>query len=358
LNSQRGSRKVGIYRTRDPNGRDLGVNAAYEKILADNGLEFVRLDISAADFWETVRGLDLFIMRWNHWDSAGGEALDLLPVLEKKLRIPCFPDLNTCWHYDDKIRQYLLLKPLGYPMAESYIFRDRSAALRWTRRADYPVVFKLRGGAGSQNVILVENPAMGERLIKRMFGRGVLPEKFRHPGSVRFRHFNLGREIHHLAGNIYRRSRGLDASPFWRREKNYVLFQKYYPGNRFDTRVTVIGERAFVYRRGVRPGDFRASGSGRLDYSLEGVDLRCVEIALKISREMKFQSMAYDFLLTPGNRPVICEISYTYVSRYIFDCPGYFDSSLRFREGHFWPEYLHLVDALRLPDLRQPEMDY
>ncbi len=350
--------KVGIYRTRDPNGRDLAVNAAYEKILADNGLEFVRLDISEADFWETVRGLDLFIMRWNQWDSAGGEALDLLPVLEKKLRVPCFPDLNTCWHYDDKIRQYLLLKPLGYPMAESYVFRDRSAALRWARGADYPVVFKLRGGAGSQNVILVENPAASQRLIRRMFGRGVLPEKFRHPGSVRFKHFNLGRELHHLGGNLYRRSRGLDASPFWRREKNYALFQKFYPGNEFDTRVTVIGERAFIFRRLTRNGDFRASGSGMIDYDLNEVDLRCVEIALKISREMKFQSMAYDFLRAGDGALVFCEISYTFQPRAIFDCPGYFDPSLNFHAGHFWPEYLHLFDALRLPDLRQPEMDY
>lgn len=31
-----------------------------------------------------------------------------------------------------------------------------------------------------------------------------------------------------------------------------------------DTRVTVIGHCAFGYRRYNRPGDFRASGSGRL----------------------------------------------------------------------------------------------
>ena len=140
--------------------------------------------------------------------------------------------------------------------------------------------------------------------------------------------------------------------------KNYVLFQDFIPANRFDTRVTVIGERAFIFRRFSRPGDFRASGSGMIDYDLEKVDLRCVEIAFRVSGEMKFQSMAYDFLITPDNRPVFCEISYTFQPRAILDCPGFFDRSLRFYEGHFWPEYLHLVDALDLPDLKMPEMDY
>ncbi len=350
--------RVGIYRTRDPNGKDLAVNTAYEKILAHNGIKFLRLDHTRPDFWDLLRDLDLFILRWCQWDSDRQLALDLLPVVENHLRVPCFPDWNTCWHYDDKIRQYLLLKPLGYPIIESYIFRDRRAALEWAAEADYPVVFKLRGGAGSRNVILVNGPAAAKKLIRRMFGRGILPEKFRHRGSIRFRHFNLGRELHHLAGNFYRRGRGLDASPFWQVQKNYVLFQKFLPDNTCDTRVTVIGDRAFVYRRRVRPGDFRASGSGLLEYDPEGVDLRCVEIALKISREMKFQSMAYDFIRDPDNKPAFSEISYTYVSRLVHDCPGYFDRSLRLHRGHFWPEYLHLVDALGLPELRQPDLDY
>lgn len=350
--------QIGIYRTRDPNGKSLAVNAAYEKILAHNGIAFHRLECSQPDFWDRVRGLDLFILRWSQWDSDRQLARDLLPVIENHLRVPCFPDLNTGWHYDDKVRQYLLLNPLGYPMVESHIFWDRGAALRWADETDYPQVFKLRGGAGSQNVILVKNRRGARKLIRRMFGRGIYPEKFFSLGSIRFRHFSLFRELHHLAGNFYRRSQKLDASPFWQVHKNYVLFQNFIPENRFDTRVTIIGERAFVFRRHARPGDFRASGSGMIDYDLDQIDLRCVETAFKISREMKFQSMAYDFLFTPNLEPVFCEISYTFQSRAIFDCPGYFDRSLRLHEGHFWPEYLHIVDALKLFDLRQPELDY
>src|SRR6185503_17089802 len=45
----------------------------------------------------------------------------------------------------------------------------------------------------------------------------------------------------------------------------YILLQEFLSNNKFDTRVTVIGNRAFAYRRFNRPNDFRASGSGNFD---------------------------------------------------------------------------------------------
>ena len=350
--------KVGIYHTEDPNGKYLSCNLAYEKILAHNGIQFLRLRAEDPDFWEEIRDLDLFIIRWKHIDTHRQLVQDILPAVETQLGIRCFPDLNTCQHYDDKVKQYLLLKPLGFPMVKSYIFWDRKEALKWVKGADYPLIFKLRGGAGSLNVIMIKNQRQARKLVKRMFGRGIYPEKFFHAGSVRFQHFNLKRELHHIGGNLYRRSRGLDASPFWRVHKNYILFQEFLPGNKFDTRVTVIGDRAFVYRRMVRQDDFRASGSGLNDYDTGKIDMRCVKIAFEISHALKFKSMAYDFLFDREDQPQFCEISYTFVSRYIFKCPGYFDPQLQWHHGHFWPEYLHLIDALELPDLRQPELDY
>ena len=349
---------VGIYTMKTVNGDYLPQLTAYEIILSFNNIPFVRLEASQADFWEKVKTLDLFILRWSQVDSDRQIAHDLLPIIEGQLGIKCYPDQNTCRHYDDKVRQYLLLHPLGYPMVESYIFWDKGRALAWTDQAEYPVVFKLRGGAGSQNVILVKSRSRARKLIKRIFGPGIYPEKFFNLNSIRFQHFSLYRELHHLAGNAYRRWRGVDVRPFWQIHKNYALFQKFLPGNKFDTRVTVIGEKAFVYRRMVRRNDFRASGSGMNDYDQNQVDLRCIKRAFQISQDLNFQSMAYDFLFNREGDPEFCEISYTFVSHYIFNCPGYFDPDLNWHEEHYWPEYLHLVDALGLPDLKQPELDY
>ena len=349
---------VGIYDLKDPNGKDLAVQQAYEKILAHNGIPSVRLRAEQPDFWQVLNSLSLLIMRFPQHDSELQQARDLLPVVEREHGIKCYPNLSTAWHYDDKIKQYHLLRPLGFPMTECWIFYDKVAALDWVERASYPVVFKLRGGAGSMNVILVKSSRQASALIRRMFGHGVYPEKFKASGSVRFKHFNLYREIHHLCGNMYRWSKGLDTSPFWARHKNYVLFQKFLPGNDCDTRVTVIGERAFAFRRLVRDDDFRASGSGRIDYDTGKIDMRCVELAFEVSHRMGFQSMAYDFLKNEKGEPEFCEISYTYVSSAVYGCPGYWASDLNWHEGQYWPEYLHLVDALELPDLEMPEMDY
>jgi glutathione synthase/RimK-type ligase-like ATP-grasp enzyme len=348
---------VGIYEHKDPNGKDLAAHRAYDKILAHNGITSVRLRIDQPDFWEQISGLSLFIMRFQQLDNDLQQALDILPVVEKDYGIPCFPNHATAWHYDDKVKQAFLLKAHGFPMTESWVFYEKQAALEWAKRADYPVVFKLRGGAGSMNVILAKSSRQASALIRRMFGRGVYPEKFMVSGSVRFKHFNLYQEFHHVCGNLYRRTKGLDASPLWRVHKNYALFQKFLPGNEWDTRISVIGDRAFAFRRKVRDGDFRASGSGMINYEMDKIDMRCVQIAFQVSKTMKFQSMAYDFLVNENGDPEFCEISYTYLSSAVHDCPGYWDEGSNWHDGHFWPEHLHLMDALGLPDLKAPEMD-
>ncbi len=350
--------RVGIYELRDPNGQDLAVQRAYEAILNRNRIPSVRLRAEQPDFWEIVDSLSLFIMRFSQRDTDLQQARDLLPIIERERGIKCYPNVNTGWHFDDKVKQYHLLRSLGFPMTECWIFYDRLEALQWIQRAAYPVVFKLRGGAGSQNVILVRNQRQARRLVNRMFGRGIRPESFLHPNCVRFKHFNIYREFHHLCGNVYRWSRHLDISPFWQTQKNYVLFQKFLPNNAWDTRVTVIGDRAFAFRRMVRDNDFRASGSGRIDYEPAKIDPQCLRIAFEISHTFSFQSMAYDFLTNEQQQPEFCEVSYACVSSAVYNCAGYWDTELKWHEGHFWPEYLHLADALECPDLRQPDLAY
>jgi glutathione synthase/RimK-type ligase-like ATP-grasp enzyme len=324
--------------------------------LAFNGIQTIRLSLDQDSFWDELKTLSLFIMRFQHYDASKQQARDILPIVENELGIPCFPNQISAWQYDDKIKQYFLMKAHGYPMTKSWIFYDRREALKWAQTAEYPLVFKLKVGAGSMNVLLVKSPKQARRLITRMFSKGLLPQRSFLPGLVRFTHFNPYLEIRHLMGNTKRRIRGLDPYHFWVRHKNYVLFQKYLPENPRDTRIVTIGDRAFGYRRKTRSKDFRASGSGFNEYDPAEVDLRCVEIALKVTRDMVFQSMAYDFLHNENGEPEFCEMSYNFGWKMRF-CPGYWDRDLVFQEGHQWPEHLHLVDALGIPDLKMPQMD-
>src|ERR1041385_1478455 len=141
--------------------------------------------------------------------------------------------------------------------------------------------------------MLVKSRSIGRKLIMRMFGSGI--ESTRIPwGNTRWIDLKLTREVRHWAANRVRKLSGV-ALPGLERHKNYVYFQKFLPGNNYDTRITVIGDRAFGFRRYTRDNDFRSSGSGRLDYDIRGIDEECLRVAFEISKKMGFQSMAYDF---------------------------------------------------------------
>lgn len=343
---------IGIYDLKDYNGHDFDFLKRYSSILEYNGIPHVRLNIHDPDFWVRVPELDLLIMRAVCYDSHHIIARDLLPVIAGEYGVKCYPNPMTYWHYDDKVRQYLILKQHGFPMTECHIFYDREMALQWMDNCIIPVVFKLRNGAGSKNVVLVKSHEQGKKLIKRMFGRGITPSRFYSIRNIRFQHFSIYRELHRIGGNLYRWRKGVDASPQWKIQKNYVLFQKFLPGNSYDTRITVIGKRAFGFRRLTRKKDFRASGSGVIDYDLSKIDMQCVKIAHQVSTTLGFQSMAYDFLFNEKKKPEFCEISYDCCSDVLYKCPGYWDKDLNWHNGHFWPEYLHLMDALDLPKLK------
>lgn len=328
----------------------------YETICDHNGIDYVRLDASQPDFWEQVSKLDLFIYRWAHVDNDHQLAKTILPVIENEMGIKCFPDLATSWHYDDKIKQYYLLKQHNFPIAQSWIFWDKKSALEWAKTAELPVVFKLKGGAGSSNVVLVRSRSKLRRLIGRMFGPGIRSGHVDYFGSVRFRHFNLKKEARQYAIKARNFLYGRDISPFWQKHKNYVYFQKFLPGNDHDTRVTITGERGFAFKRFVRPNDFRASGSNMYDMNRDRIDMNLVEIGFQISEKLGFQAMAYDFVYDEKGNPALLEMSYCY-GDYPEYSTGYWDRDLKWHSGRYWPQYLELMDALNRPDLKLPDLE-
>ncbi len=328
----------------------------YEKILKYNGLNTIRLCSSELDFWEQVKKLDLFIYCWGQWDSERQNAKAILPIIERELAVPCFPNQRTCWMFDDKIREYCLMLAHGFPMAKSWIFWEKDVALRWAKDADLPVVFKLSGGAGSKNVVLIKNRVHLKKMIHVMFDKGISDSAIQSTDSLAPGYYmRIKRNLAMMKRRLLKQQISHRfISPNWLIHKNYVLFQEYLPGNNYDTRITVIGNRAFGFRRFNRDGDFRSSGSGKIDYDVHSIDMNFVRKAFEMSLKCGFQSMAYDFLYDLEGKNSFCEMSYTYVDTAIFNCPGYWDNNLNWHEGHFWPQYFHVMDALHIPELKQP----
>lgn len=323
----------------------------WAEFLKKKYIEVKWVDLTAIDALEQVKGCDGVMWRTAHTPNDKQLAKRILYTIEKYLNIPVFPDHNTYWHYDDKIAQYYMLRAAGIPTPQTWIFWDKDAARNWAKKTEYPKVFKLSAGAGSSNVIKVSSEAEASKLINRMFGHGIFPMTMNEykPRIIPRNRRQFKATLNRIKqGSLY----GLTSlypplPPFWwQPEKGYVYFQEFLADNTYDTRIVIIGDRAFGFRRFNRDNDFRASGSGNFDIEPSKIDFRCIRMALDVSNRLNFQSMAYDFLFK-DNQPMIVEISYTFPDHTLIKCPGYWGIYLTWVEGNTWPEEAQVEDFIK-----------
>lgn len=327
-----------------------GMAARWPRHVEALNLEYRAVDGTSTSILDDLRDCDAFL-----WHLDQGKANDLrfarsvlLAAASMGLRV--YPDHNTSWHFDDKVAQKYALESIGAPLADTWVYFDRDEALEFASRASYPLVFKLRRGAGSLNVLMVRDRGEAVRLVTMMFGRGVSP--FPATGAykdarnrVRRRHRNplwVIQNAPRVIAGYLRRTRSHD------RERDYVLFQRFVPGNDHDVRVVIVGRRAFAWRRGVRPHDFRASGYGSNTFlEPEAIDTRVVELGFRIARDLRCQSLALDFVFEPGSgAPVVLEVSFATIPELVDACRGYFDDALVWHPGSFDMAQMVLQDLV------------
>lgn len=250
-----------------------------------------------------------------------------------------FPDFHTGWHFDDKVGQKYLLEAIGAPLVPSYVFYDRREALGWIEETEFPKVFKLRRGAGSSQVRLVENAKTARMLIKKAFGKGFSQYEAGSNLMERWRKYRMGHSsFWDVMKGVIRFGYTTDFDRVVGNEKGYAYFQDFIPENESDTRVIVIDGKAFAIKRIVRKNDFRASGSGEIRYSRQLFDEDTIKIAFELAEKLKSQSLALDFVYENG-KPMIVELSYGYTAEVYEPCVGYWDRQMNFHEGKFNPQY-------------------
>lgn len=304
----------------------------------------------ATEIIDQLRSFEVFLWHLSHDEPNDLEHARGVLLAAEAAGLRVFPNHATSWHFDDKIAQKYLLESVGAPLAPTWVFYSKKEALEYLDRAQYPLVFKLRRGAGSMNVRLIMNRREGRGIVRQMFRRGINAAPVRE--SIRRAAARARRKDHggapfraRLARAAGRITRQLLSTP---RERGYVLFQKFIPENDHDLRATVIGERCFIFRRDVRPGDFRASGSGRISYfEEEEVPLDVVKTAFSISRKLGFQSMSYDFVRDPENaKAMVLEMSFVFNDVAVANCPGYLRPDCTWCDGQAWPQDAILEDLL------------
>jgi glutathione synthase/RimK-type ligase-like ATP-grasp enzyme len=237
------------------------------------------------------------------------EKIFFLQYHMKKLVVPNF---ETVWHFESKVAQSFLFEWYGIPTPRTVVTSRLSDAYSLLSTEKYPVVFKTSSDAASRGVRLVKRRPRALFLAWRSLYSG-------------------------FWSKVARRLLRLDY------RDNVSYWQAFIPKNERDLRITAIGTKyAFGFWRENRPNDFRASGSGLINYR-QPIPKDLLIFCLETNRRLDFDSMAYDIIFDDG-KFLLTEISYTYMDGAIHNADGYYEylgnSELVFREGHTWPQHL------------------
>lgn len=310
---------------------------------AQAGVATKLLNVYEGELLSQLRGCDGFLWWFAHLPATRRAGCRIVLAVGHGLGIPTFPNYQTVWHFDDKVAQKYLLDAAGLPTPRTWVFWTRDQALAFSRTGSYPLVMKLAGGIASENVGRVSDAVEAEYWIHQLFTTGLsaLHGWPRRPPRLKRARKRLAAAVRVL--------RGREAYPVGDRtelQRGCVLFQEFLPGNDFDTRVTVIGDRAFAFRRFNRSGDFRASGSGKIDWDPASINPGAVRLAFEAARRLGTQSLAVDVLKGGDGTLVLSEISYYYEGWAVGACPGHWRPDGTWRMGAVDPEDAILDDFL------------
>ncbi len=236
------------------------------------------------------------------WHFSHNSAKDFLFAKELLYSIQAsgkkvFPDFNTAWHFDDKVAQKYLFESVNARAVPAYVFYDKQSALSWINKTTFPKVFKLRKGAGSQNVLLARDKAKAIELTNRAFGKGFAQYDSFSNLKERWRKYRLGKtDIKDVLRGVARLAYTTEFNKIAGREKGYIYFQDFIADNKFDIRVIVIDDKAFAIKRLIRENDFRASGSGFITFEKENFNDETIKLSFDLNDKIKSQCLVIDYV--------------------------------------------------------------
>jgi len=293
------------------------------------GITVVRFDVYAPSAMANILKCDAFMWHWHHASTKDWLLARQLIMSAEMAGIRVFPNINTCWHFDDKVGQKYMFEAVNVPAVKSWVFYEKESAIKWARITKYPLVFKLRSGAGAINVRLIHDLRQASAMIRKMFGAGFSASIFSDLTTAirrKKRSGQLWQKLLHAPSIIMAKLAQRKNLP---RQNGYVYFQEFVPGNAYDTRIVVIGDRAVGIRRYCRPNDFRASGSGEISYAKSDISEEVVKIAFESARKICAQCAAFDFVQNERGEYLIVEVSYGFTVDAYAKCEGFWTSDMK-----------------------------
>ena len=301
-----------------------------------HNIDYILVDPYDTDVVEKMKDCDVFM--WHHSQSNYKDLLfanQLLFSMQQAGKT-VYPDFYSNWHFDNKVGQKYLLEAIGAPLVKTYVFYDKTEALKWAKETTYPKVFKLRCGAASKNVKLAHSYQECKKFINKAFGKGYPPYNADNTFKFGIKPVLLFLKHTFFPPKKYK---------YINHEKGYVYFQDFMSGNTHDTRVIVInGKYACAEKRFNRKDDFRASGSGSFSY--EDIDTNIVRVAFEVAKKLRMQSVAFDFVYDEHRNPKIVEICFGFGTKGISHSPGYYTDDLEWHTCEKVSIYEWIIDGV------------
>jgi len=196
----------------------------------------------------------------------------LVEKLTKRNNLCLIPTIVECRLYDNKILQY---KSFPDWMPKTWYITNFEEAIKIIDIIEFPFISKASEGAGSSNVRFIENRKQALEEDNKVFKE--------------------------------------DGITCWlkNKQKGYLLWQKFIPGNSNDWRVILLAKKyAMILKRYNRPDIPFASGSGNMECIQEISSIEhqsALEYTRAFAEKFDFVFLGVDILFDKKNKPIILE---------------------------------------------------
>jgi hypothetical protein len=300
------------------------------KICQNNNIQYKVVYIDSNNLIDEIKVCDHILWNWYHdepFNSLFSKKINIL--LSSHYNSNIYPDIKTIQTYDDKLLQKYIFELYDIKHPNTDVFYKKEEALDYLNKTKFPLIFKLSSGAGSYNVKKINNLIEGKKIIIKSFGKGF----------KKIDRYTLFKDAMSGIDSFYSKLKAFyrlfyktefeKVSP---REKKYVIFQEFMPNNSYDIRIVVIYNKAIGFVRYNRKNDFRASGSGFINFDVNLIPESVIRDSFKISKKLQTQTLALDFLVEENNHKVI-EVSYAFSNETYLDCQGYWNEDIKFTKS-------------------------
>lgn len=295
------------------NQSDKGWSNKFSEILNKKEIDYGYIYIDKDNWLQQIEKYDVLIWKPAFMGIESSQFLkEKVYFIQHIMNKRIFPNYETVWHFDSKVAQKYLFEYLNIRTPKTWVSFDYNESIQIAENINYPVIHKDSAGAGGLGVQLIKSKKKLNRILNYSFlGKKIVSSVFK--------------TKHDRYGHMY--------------------IQKFMKNNSGDLRINIIGQNyATGFWRMNRKNDFRASGSGNIDYDSE-IPREIIKFCANISKENNFDSMAYDIIFDQNGDYVIVEMSYAYSDSAIYHAKGYYilNSNCdveKFVKGHFWPQEL------------------